>query len=247
MVDLDEKVVEVSKQFLPEFHQNSFEDKRSELIIGDAVKYLREYTVNQTHPKFDVVILDFVDLDADINLKQQSTPTTGNDSTKNPAPPEDGTHLYSTDLYEMIKGKMKSGGVLVTQSGSCESNQYTDHFYPVFKRLHTVFKGNVYPYCVAIPSFGGLYSFILSINLDSEFHSPLSAPLESVPRFPTPEIDLNSFLKEKMGSKSSLLKFLNTTESYQNIHSNIPYTVAHNILEIINGKNSSSWLSFLGF
>lgn len=40
MVDLDEEVINVSKKFLPTWGENSLQDERFELIIGDAYAYM---------------------------------------------------------------------------------------------------------------------------------------------------------------------------------------------------------------
>jgi len=56
MVDIDEEVIDISRRFLPSWHQGSFEDSRLELRFVDAIKYLEECV--DKGEKFDVVILD---------------------------------------------------------------------------------------------------------------------------------------------------------------------------------------------
>jgi len=56
MLDIDGEVVEACREYLPEMHQNSFDDPRVELIIDDAQNFLA-----QTDETFDAVISDLTD------------------------------------------------------------------------------------------------------------------------------------------------------------------------------------------
>ncbi len=56
MIDIDEEVVEACKEHLPEMHQGSFDDPRTELIIGDALELLDQY-----ENEWDVIISDLSD------------------------------------------------------------------------------------------------------------------------------------------------------------------------------------------
>ncbi len=56
LVDLDGLVVEACREHLPDLHRGSFDDPRSEIVIGDA----RDYLASGPEP-FDVVIVDLVD------------------------------------------------------------------------------------------------------------------------------------------------------------------------------------------
>ncbi|OGG95174.1 MAG: hypothetical protein A2508_09025 [Candidatus Lambdaproteobacteria bacterium RIFOXYD12_FULL_49_8] len=78
MVEIDDRVIEVSKRFLPAVHQGAFKDPRTELIIGDGFKYLA-----QTKERFDVIILDLTD------------------------PIGPARSLYTKEFYETVKGAMK--------------------------------------------------------------------------------------------------------------------------------------------
>lgn len=83
MVELDEKVVEVSKKYLTNINHNSFDDKRVELIFGDGVKYIQE-----CDKKFDVIILDLTD------------------------PYSISTYLYTDKFYREVKSKLNENGIL---------------------------------------------------------------------------------------------------------------------------------------
>ena len=56
MVEIDDSVIQVSKQYLPKVHQGAFEDKRAQVIIQDGLEYIAG-----TDEKFDVIILDLTD------------------------------------------------------------------------------------------------------------------------------------------------------------------------------------------
>lgn len=94
MVDLDEQVMEMSKQYLPTYHDNCYDDKRLHLIVDDA-KAVLEQAPNDT---YDVIIMDVCD----------------------PMPDGPCFELYTSDFYELCKKKLTSNGVFVTQAGSTE-------------------------------------------------------------------------------------------------------------------------------
>ncbi len=138
MVDIDGKVIELCRKYLPDHNQGSFDDSRTELLHMDAKKYLEETT-----EKFDVVIIDL------------------------PEPIDDGPCylLYTQKFYEMLKTKMADDGVFSLQSGATLlgiTNVYT----AVNNTLRTAFPISI-PYEASVPSFGGPWGFtISSMKLD---------------------------------------------------------------------------------
>ena len=111
MVDLDKQVIEVSKKYLPEWHQGSFDDPRTELVIMDGRKYLEEVEPSS----FDVIILDLVD------------PTEGAPAAK----------LYTKEFYELVRKALKDDGIMVTQA---TSTSYTlDLFTVIYRTVKEVF------------------------------------------------------------------------------------------------------------
>lgn len=89
MIEIDEKVVEASKKFLPQLSQ-AFDNKKLDLQIGDGIKY-----VDQTKDEvFDLILID------------------GSD----PVGPARG--LFSEKFYESCKRILKKNGILVTQGES---------------------------------------------------------------------------------------------------------------------------------
>ena len=133
MVDLDKKVVDVCKEFLPSLSQGAFDDSRVELLHTDAMKYLEE-----TKEKFDVVIIDLTE------------------------PLEEGPSylLYTREFYHDLREKLTSDGVVALQAGST-SMVISFGFVAVANTLSTAFPV-VAPYQAEIPSFGGSWGFAVA-------------------------------------------------------------------------------------
>jgi spermidine synthase len=132
MVDLDEEVVVLCKEHLPNHHQGAFEDSRLTLVFADAVAYLRD------NPEpFDVLIIDV------------------------PDPLEGGPAylLYTEEFYAMAASRLAPGGIIVTQSGPCGPLDVTEVFSAINNTMRTVL-GETSPYRVYIPSFGTMWGFI---------------------------------------------------------------------------------------
>lgn len=87
-VEIDQSVVDFSKEHFPEFTGPVLSDKRFELVIADGMKYVAE-----TDRRFDVVIVDSTD------------------------PQGPGAVLFSEEFYSGVKRCLNPGGVVVTQNG----------------------------------------------------------------------------------------------------------------------------------
>jgi len=88
LVEIDGKVVEVSKKYLPEI-SCALEDKKVEVVIDDGIKYVAEHK-NQ----FDVIMVDSTD----------------------PVGPAVG--LFAIDFYKSINECLREDGILVAQTES---------------------------------------------------------------------------------------------------------------------------------
>src|SRR6266545_2239411 len=53
MVDIDGELVDLCREHLAEMHQGAFDDPRAEVVIGDALAYLREH-----EDRFDAIVVD---------------------------------------------------------------------------------------------------------------------------------------------------------------------------------------------
>lgn len=136
MVDIDEEVVRWCKRLLPSYANGALEDKRAEVVIQDARKYVAE-----TDEEFDVVISDL------------SSPVEGGPAYL----------LYTKEFYLNLLEKMnKKNSVFALQSDSF--NITNIHVGATISRtLKKVFP-IVTPYITFIPSFDALWGFLLCSN-----------------------------------------------------------------------------------
>ncbi|KAK6332882.1 putrescine aminopropyltransferase, variant 2 [Orbilia brochopaga] len=88
LCDIDEAVIRVSKQYLPEMSK-SYNDPKVRVHIGDGFKFLADYK-----NEFDVIITDSSDPDG---------------------PAES---LFELPYFELLKGALREGGVISTQGCS---------------------------------------------------------------------------------------------------------------------------------
>ena len=93
LIEIDRKVIELSKKFLPIIGDNAWSDSRLNLKIKNGIEWVRN-TKNNT---YDVIIIDGAD----------------------PIGPS--KELYSDSFIQDCKRVLKPGGVLATQSESPES------------------------------------------------------------------------------------------------------------------------------
>ena len=91
MVDIDGQVVELSKKYLPEWSDGAFEDPRARVIIGDALKFLKEDA-----RRYGVVISDLTEPLAD-----------------SPSFP-----LFNGEVFRDIKARLAPRGVYVLQAST---------------------------------------------------------------------------------------------------------------------------------
>jgi spermidine synthase len=90
MVDIDEEVIALSRQYLPAFSCGAFEDKRTELYHVDARDYLEK-----TKNKYDIIIIDL------------------------PDPIEKGPAylLFTREFYQIVRSRLTQNGLITVQAG----------------------------------------------------------------------------------------------------------------------------------
>jgi spermidine synthase len=88
MVEIDGGVVEACRRLMPSLSAGAFEDPRTELLIADGFKYMKETT-----ERFDVVIVDSTD-------------------PMGPAVP-----LFGDGFYTDVRARLTDRGIVVCQSG----------------------------------------------------------------------------------------------------------------------------------
>ena len=130
MVDIDPVVIEFAKKYLQEWHQGSFDDPRTKLIIGDGYKYVKE-----TKERFDAVVLDLTD----------------------PIKDSPSQLLYTVEFYKHVKAVLKENGGIVTQATSPSFS--LDTFSAIYNTLRNVFK-YVSASIAYIPGFDSLWGFV---------------------------------------------------------------------------------------
>lgn len=131
MIDIDEEVVKLSKEYLPSFNGGAFDDIRLELLYVDGRKYLEE-----SEAKFDIIIIDISE------------------------PLEDSSAylLFTEEFYKIIKVHLTKDGIIATQIGTTNPNNLLS-FVSVYKTLSRVFE-EVEPYEVFIPCYATPWGFI---------------------------------------------------------------------------------------
>jgi spermidine synthase len=88
LVEIDDRVIDLSKEHLPNHSQGAFSDPRTRIVIQDAFEFL-----GMTREKFDVIICD----------------------TTDPIGP--GAVLFTAEFYARCKKALNLNGILVTQNG----------------------------------------------------------------------------------------------------------------------------------
>ncbi len=112
MVDLDEQVVALCREHLPDHHQGAFDDPRLALHYADAVAYLREHDAT-----YDVLIVDIAD------------PLEGGPAVL----------LYTQEFYRLAASRLAPGGLLVTQAGPIGPLDVTEVFTAIHRTMASVF------------------------------------------------------------------------------------------------------------
>ncbi len=146
MVDIDGEVVELCRKYLPEMHRGSFDDPRSKVVIGDGRKFLEE-----VEDSFDAIIVDATD------------PIEGGPSRL----------LYTLEFYQLVRSRLRDGGVMATQGTSTFYNART--FARIVSTMRAVFP-HVRGYMASIPSYISDWGFVVgSLGRDPASISPEEA------------------------------------------------------------------------
>jgi spermidine synthase len=129
LVDLDKKVIAVSKRYLPSVSQGAFKDKRLKIFNEDALKFIKKYK-----KFFDVIVCDLTD------------------------PTGPSLRLWSAGFYRDILRALKGTGIAAFQT-ACFKERFGQkarkrikRFFPFFK-VHRAFVG-CFPFDEHTFSFG---------------------------------------------------------------------------------------------
>jgi spermidine synthase len=133
MVDIDGEVVEACRRYLPEMHQNAWDDPRVKIVIADALAFIRD-----TQHQWDVIISDLTD------------------------PIESGPafQLFTQEHYQQVQAALAPDGFLALQAGPTAPAEMHLHTRLV-NTVKTVFP-HVQSYLCHAMSFGSPLGFILA-------------------------------------------------------------------------------------
>ena len=136
LVEIDEEVIKISKEFLKEIGGEAWNDKRLKIHIDDGVQWVKKTKDNF----YDVIFIDCSD------------------------PSEFSNLLFSDSFYKECKRILKPMGILATQSESPES--FKNIHINILKTLKSIFKvcETMYSFVPIYPS--GIWSWTFASSED---------------------------------------------------------------------------------
>ncbi|HJP82428.1 MAG TPA: fused MFS/spermidine synthase [Fimbriimonadaceae bacterium] len=145
MVDIDEELVDMVKEHMPEWHQGAFDDPRTKLLHTDA----RQWLVDHKGANFDVILSDL------------------------PNPHEDGPgqYLFTKEYFQIAADALGEDGVFAMQAGSANEN-YPDCMVSCIETLESMKETfpHVAGYYGIVTTFFQPWGFVLA----SKKHDPLA-------------------------------------------------------------------------
>jgi spermidine synthase len=136
MVDIDGEVVDACRRFMPEWSAGAFEDRRTELIVGDAKAYVERST-----EKFDVVL-------SDLTEPLEDSPSYG---------------LHTASFYRATRARVATGGAYAIQSSTAGPHNFALHA-RMIATLRTAWPA-VAPYTAYVPAFDTEWGFALCADV----------------------------------------------------------------------------------
>lgn len=133
MLDIDRELVELCKEYLPEWSGGAFSNPKTKLIFHDARRY-----IEKTRQKFDVIISDLTE----------------------PLRAGPSVFLFTKEFFMKIFEALNKDGIFVLQAGSADPH-YHHFFTSCAKTLEAIFP-LVRPYLTFIFSFSLPWGFVLA-------------------------------------------------------------------------------------
>jgi spermidine synthase len=130
MVDIDGEVVELCKKYLPEWSAGAFDDPRANVIIGDALAFIKQPGT------FDAIISDLTE----------------------PLPDSPSFPLFNGEVFRDIKARLAPGGVYVLQASTAGFHNMALHA-KMARSLRAHFK-HVASFYTHVPAFDNDWAFI---------------------------------------------------------------------------------------
>jgi spermidine synthase len=131
MVDIDGDVVELAKAYLPEWSDGAFADPRARLIIGDALRFLKD-----DPDRYDVVISDLTE----------------------PLPDSPSFPLFNGEVFRDVKARLAPGGVYVLQASTAGFHNMALHA-KMARSLRAHFR-HVRSFYTHVPAFDNDWAFL---------------------------------------------------------------------------------------
>ncbi|MCR3923554.1 MAG: polyamine aminopropyltransferase, partial [Firmicutes bacterium] len=133
MVDIDREVVELCKEYLPQWSQGAFENPKVQVHYMDARKYLKK-----TDEIFDIIFMDLTE------------------------PLDDGPSylLFTKQFYKIVAERLADDGIIALQAGSFNPQLIQCHA-AICNTLATAFPC-VRSYSAFIPSYDAAWGFALA-------------------------------------------------------------------------------------
>ena len=131
MVDIDGQVVELAKHYLPEWSNGAFDDPRARVIVGDALKFLKD-----DRGRYGVVISDLTE----------------------PLPDSPSFPLFNGDVFRDVKARLAPGGVYVLQASTAGFHNMALHA-KMSRSLHAYFR-HVRSFYTHVPAFDNDWAFL---------------------------------------------------------------------------------------
>jgi len=165
-VEIDRRVVDLCREYLPGHSQGAFEDPRLQLVFDDGLHY-----VETTEEQFDVIIADSTD----------------------PIGPGEG--LFGNAFYGACKHRLSPGGILATQNGVAfmqghEVRTTAGHLRSLFKDWH-FFTAAIPTYVGGCMAFGWATDDPALRSIQVEVLQKRAAGLST--RYYTPQIHAAAF------------------------------------------------------
>jgi spermidine synthase len=151
MIDIDEELVDMVRELMPEWHQGSFDDPRTTMLHTDARKYLQE----NKGAGFDVIISDLPD----------------------PLEAGPALYLFTKEYFQICADAMSDDGILALQAGAANMS-YPYCFAAVAATLEAMKETFpvVRPYWAIMTTFLLPWGFVLA----SKKHDPLNLTEEQI-------------------------------------------------------------------
>ena len=131
-VEIDQAVVDMAIEYLPNHSAGAYDDPRLNLVIADGMDFVKDNAENNGE-KFDVIISDSTD------------------------PIGPGEVLFSDNFYAQAKRCLNPGGIMTTQNGV--AFYQPDEVQTTYQRMGTQFKDMGF-YVAPVPTYyGGFMTF----------------------------------------------------------------------------------------